>query len=95
MSADFTLKIIATNVLARRLEQNITQKAFASKVGMSLPSYRYFKTSGEISLRKLVAIADALDSVDELEKLFTKRHYSSLEDVVKQGNLRKRASSND
>ena len=94
-SADFTLKAIAANVRARRLEQNITQKAFAAKVGMPLPTYRRFETSGEISLRKLVAIADVLDSVDELERLFTKRHYSSLEEVLKQGKPRKRASSND
>lgn len=93
--ADFTLKTIAANVRARRLEQNITQKAFAAKVGMPLPTYRRFETSGEISLRKLVAIADALDSADELERLFTKRHYSSLEEVLKQGKPRKRASSND
>ena len=92
---DSVLRTIAENVRIRRLERNFTQKAFATKVGIPLPTYRRFETSGEISLRKLAAIADVLDATNELKNLFTKRQYASLDDVINQSKPRKRASSND
>lgn len=93
-SASEIIKVVAGNVRAMRLGQNISQKDFASKVGIALPTYRRFESTGEISLRKLVEIAKFFDLAGDIKNLFTKREYSSIEDVIKEKSNRKRASKN-
>ena len=88
------MKVVAGNVRAMRLGRNISQKDFASKVGIALPTYRRFESTGEISLRKLVEIAKFFDLTGDIKNLFTKREYSSIEDVIKEKSNRKRASKN-
>ena len=94
VSTSELMKVVAGNVRAMRLRRNISQKDFASKVGIALPTYRRFETTGEISLRKLVEIAKFFDVVRDIKNLFTKREYSSIEEVIKEKNNRKRASKN-
>lgn len=86
------MKVVAGNVRAMRLRRNISQKDFASKVGIALPTYRRFETTGEISLRKLVEIAKFFDLAGDFKNLFTKREYSSIEEVISERNPRRRAS---
>ncbi len=88
------MKVVAGNVRAMRLRRNISQKDFASKVGIALPTYRRFETTGEISLRKLVEIAKFFDVAEDFKNLFTKREYSSIEEVIKEKTNRERASKN-
>ncbi len=88
------MKVVASNVKAMRLGRNISQKEFASKVGIALPTYRRFETTGEISFRKLVEISKFFDLSSELEKLFTKKEYTSIEEVTSKKLNRKRASKN-
>lgn len=88
------IKVVAGNVRAMRLRRNISQKDFASKVGIALPTYRRFETTGEISLRKLVEIAKFFDVAGDFKNLFTKREYSSIEEVIKEKTNRERASKN-
>lgn len=94
VSTSDLMKVVAGNVRAMRLRRNISQKDFASKVGIALPTYRRFETTGEISLRKLVEIAKFFDVARDIKNLFTKREYSSIEEVIKEKNNRKRASKN-
>ena len=94
VSTSELMKVVAGNVRAMRLRRNISQKDFASKVGIALPTYRRFETTGEISLRKLVEIAKFFDVAGDIKNLFTKREYSSIEEVIKEKNNRKRASKN-
>ena len=94
VSTSELMKVVAGNVRAMRLRRNISQKDFASKVGIALPTYRRFETTGEISLRKLVEIAKFFDLAGDIKNLFTKREYSSIEDVIKEKSNRKRASKN-
>lgn len=94
MSTSDIMKIVASNVRGMRLARNVSQKDFASKVGIALPTYRRFETTGEISFRKLVEISKFFDLSSELEKLFTKKEYSSIEEVISQKPNRKRASKN-
>lgn len=94
VSTSELMKVIAGNVRAMRLRRNISQKDFASKVGITLPTYRRFETTGEISLRKLVEIAKFFDVARDIKNLFTKREYSSIEEVIKEKTNRKRASKN-
>lgn len=94
VSTSELMKVIAGNVRAMRLRRNISQKDFASKVGIALPTYRRFETTGEISLRKLVEIAKFFDVARDIKNLFTKREYSSIEELIKEKTNRKRASKN-
>ena len=94
ISTSELMKVVAGNVRAMRLRRNISQKDFASKVGIALPTYRRFETTGEISLRKLVEIAKFFDVARDIKNLFTKREYSSVEEVIKEKTNRKRASKN-
>ena len=87
---------IAQRVKQRRLEKGWTQKMLAAKAGLSLPSYRRFESSGEISVRSLVMLAFALDMTDEFETLFSSKTYQSIDDIVKaeQTKQRKRGHKN-
>ena len=88
---------IAQRVKQRRLEKGWTQKMLAAKAGLSLPSYRRFESSGEISVRSLVMLAFALDMTDEFETLFSSKTYQSIDVIVKseQTKQRKRGHKNE
>ena len=88
---------IAQRVKQRRLEKGWTQKMLAAKAGLSLPSYRRFESSGEISVRSLVMLAFALDMTDEFETLFSSKPYHRIDDIVKseQTKQRKRGHKNE
>lgn len=94
---DLLMSEIAERVKQRRLEKGWTQKMLAAKAGVSLPSYRRFESSGEISLRSLVMLAFALDMTDEFETLFNSKTYQSIDDIiqVKQPKQRKRGKRNE
>ncbi len=83
---------VAGRVKQRRLEKGWTQKVLAAKAGVTLPSYRRFETTGEISLRSLIMLAFALDMTDEFEALFSIKAYQSIDDILKaeQSKQRKR-----
>lgn len=83
---------VAGRVKQRRLEKGWTQKVLAAKAGVTLPSYRRFETTGEISLRSLIMLAFALDMTDEFEALFSSKAYQSIDDILKaeQSKQRKR-----
>lgn len=85
---------VAHRVKQRRLEKGWTQKALASRAGVSLPSYRRFELSGEISFRSLVMLAFALDMTDEFEALFSIKTYQSIDDVIQAGQSKQRKRGN-
>ena len=94
---DMLMTGIAWRVKQRRLEKRWTQKALAKKAGVSLPSYRRFESTGEISLRSLVMLAFALDMTEEFESLFNNKTYQSIDDIIKteQSKQRKRGNKNE
>ncbi len=94
VSTSDLMKVVAGNVRAMRLRRNISQKDFASKVGIALPTYRRFESTGEISLSRLIEIAKFFDLAGDFKNLFTKREYSSIEEVIKEKPNRERASKN-
>lgn len=91
---DLIMSGIAQRVKQRRLEKEWTQKTLATKAGLSLPSYRRFESSGEISLRSLVMLAFALDMTDEFETLFNGKIYQSIDDILKAGQQKQRKRGN-
>lgn len=87
---DSILKRIAERVKARRLELNLTQKAFARRAGVGYDAYRKFETTGEVTLRNLVLCAIALGDTDGLAELFTRKSYQSIDELLKTQEIKKR-----
>ena len=89
-SPDVIIKGIAERVKGRRLERNLTQKAFAKRAGVGYDAYRKFENTGEITLRNLVLCAVALDDTEDFNKLFTKKSYQSIDELLKTQEVKKR-----
>ena len=79
---DEMMRSVSQRVKDRRLEKNLSQKALASRAGLTLTSYRRFETTGEISLRSLVMIALALDMTSAFETLFSTPTYQSINQLL-------------
>ncbi len=87
---------IAARVKLRRLEMNLTQEGMASRAGIKFATYRRFEQTGEISLRGLLQIGFALNTLAEFDTLFTQRQYQTLDDVMNESNAnRKRGKKNE
>ena len=84
------LNEIAKRVKERRLERNLTQKAFAKRAGVGYDAYRKFENTGEITLRNLVLCAIALDDVEGFTELFTKNSFQSIDELLKMQEVKKR-----
>ena len=78
--------IIANNVRNRRKEMKLNQEDFAKKCGVSFGSYKRFENTGEISLTSLVKIGSILGYDKDLMNLFSRKEYSSIEEVVNDRN---------
>ena len=89
-SPDSLLKGIAERVKERRLEQNLTQKAFAKRAGIGYDAYRKFENTGEIMLRNLALCAIALNDTDGFAELFTKKSYLNMDELLKMQETKKR-----
>ena len=73
---------ISQRIKARRLEKNFSQRDFAKRAGMGYDAYLRFENTGEITLRNLVLCAIALDDVEVLTSLFTKKSYASIDEIL-------------
>ena len=72
------------NEIAHRMKQlrkrkKISQKELACRSGVSLGSLKRFEQNGEISLQSLTKLAIALEVEEELEALFCKFPFDSIE----------------
>ncbi|MDR2729252.1 MAG: helix-turn-helix domain-containing protein [Chitinispirillales bacterium] len=75
-------KGIAARVRMRRREAGISQTALARRSGVSLGSIKRFEGAGEISLASLVRIAAVLGYEKDFDKLFTRRNYQSIDEII-------------
>ncbi len=96
-SQDNISKAIAQRVKERRLELNLTQRAFSQKTGVGYDAYRKFEYTGEITLKNLILCAIVLNQTDKFNELFTQNSYQSIDELLqsKKVKTRKRASGND
>lgn len=79
-------KGIAERVKQRRKENKLTQEELSRKSGVSYGSVKRFETKGEISLSSLINIAIALECEEDFEKLFGKKKYRSIQEVIDEWN---------
>ena len=89
-------KQIAARVKTRRLELNLTQEGMSAKAGVKFATYRRFEQTGEISLRGLLQIGFALNTLSDFDSLFKQQQYQSLDDVLNEQKFnRKRVKKNE
>lgn len=89
-SPDAVIMGIAKRVKERRLEKNLTQKAFSKRAGLGYDAYRRFENTGEITLRNLILCAVALDDVTDFSDLFSRKSYQSIDELLKTEQFKKR-----
>ena len=73
---------LAKRVRARRREAKISQSELAKRSGVSLGSVKRFEGLGEISLASLLRIAAVLGYETDFEKLFERKNYQSLDEII-------------
>ena len=74
---------IAERMAQLRKRKKLSQKNLALRSGVSLGSLKRFEQTGEISLQSLTKIAIALEVEGELEELFSKVPFASIEEVIR------------
>ena len=73
---------IAEIMVQLRKRKKLSQKSLALRSGVSLGSLKRFEQTGEISLQSLTKIAIALEVEGELEELFSKVLFASIDEVI-------------
>lgn len=73
---------IAERMVQLRKRKKLSQKSLALRSGVSLGSLKRFEQTGEISLQSLTKIAIALEVEGDLEELFSKVPFASIEEVI-------------
>jgi len=76
---------LASRIRSARKRKGFTQQELSSRSGVTLASYRRFETTGEVSLMSFIKISQALNLDDEVESLFKKSNYRSLDEIEKSG----------
>ena len=74
-------KSIADSVKELRLSRELTRKTLAERAGISVHTLKHFEETGNISLKTLLMIAEALGRTEEFTELFKKEEYKSLSDI--------------
>src|SRR3989338_6681789 len=91
MSPKDVCKELANRLTAIRLHKTWTRETLAANARVNVHTLKRFERSGQVSLERLIAIAQALDAHQELERLFKPRQRIDVENwqAIAQ-NLRKR-----
>lgn len=76
---------------ALRLSHNWSQAELARRADVALPTLRVFERSGQISLERLLRVAEALNALDGFDALFAMPEARSLKDLEEPA-TRQRAS---
>ena len=93
--ADVAMQI-AARVQARRLELNLTPEGLATRAGVKFATYHRFEQTCEISLKGLLQIGFALNTLSEFDALFAQKQYQTLDDVLNEKRVtRKRGKKNE
>ena len=73
---------LSQKIRSRRREGKISQSELAARSGVSLGSIKRFENSGEISLTSLLRIAVVLGYETDFDRLFERRNYQSLDEII-------------
>ena len=73
---------LVKRIRIRRREAKISQIVLAKRSGVSLGSIKRFENTGEISLSSLMRIALVLGYELDFDKLFERKNYQSLDEII-------------
>ena len=90
LSHQEVLYSIAEKVRHLRLANEWTRDMLARQSGVSVSSIKRFEREGKISFDKLLAIAFALDAIEEFQLLFPEKKIQSIKDLQQKKTQRKR-----
>ena len=82
---------LADRVKKRRMALHLTQTELAQRAGMPLPTYRRFEQTAQISLHGLLAVASALNALDDFHSLFASNTWSTLDEMLADSQTKKHA----
>lgn len=78
----FTMKCLAENVKARRLEKKISARTLSEMSGVALPTIRHFEQKHAISLESYVKLAKALGYTEDMQALLSQPKYDTMEELI-------------
>ena len=81
MPSDVT-KRLALRMKNIRKRKKITQKQLAGRSNVSYATLRKFEKTGQISLESFVKLTMELGVVNEINELFTRPVYNSIEEII-------------
>lgn len=64
---------IAKRLTTLRLHKTWTRETLANQAGINVYTLKHFERTGQISLERLIAVCEALDIIDEFERIFKPR----------------------
>jgi transcriptional regulator with XRE-family HTH domain len=73
---------IAKREKALRKKRGFTQTQLSSRSGVTLGTLRRFEQTGQISFESLIRLCRALDCESQLDNLFAKPAYRSIQEVI-------------
>lgn len=77
-----SIKAVGAREKARRRALGITQQQLSERSGVSLGTIRRFEQTGQIALESLLRIARALACESDIDALFAKPAYKSIQEVI-------------
>ncbi len=77
-----TALYIAKREKELRKKRGLTQHELATRSGVSLGTLRRFEQTGQISFESLIRLCRALDCESQLDGLFAKPAYRSIQEVI-------------
>ena len=78
ITIDYIKVELVNRFIKRRKEAKISQKELAIRSGVSYGSIRRFESTGEISLRSLLFLAQEIDCLSDFNELFKYEYIKSL-----------------
>lgn len=73
---------LVSRIKLKRKEAKISQSKLSTLSGVSFGSIRRFEETGEISLKSLIKIANALDYLEDFDLLFKRKKLINLKDYI-------------
>lgn len=83
-------KDLAGRVREVRVERRLTQAELAKRADVALATYRRFEQTGEISLDRLLRVAQVLEVLGDFNRLFQTPPASSLDELEHKQSLKGR-----
>lgn len=79
---DEVARKLAYDFRSRRVEKGITREAMAARSGVPLSNIARFEQKGLISLKNLIQLAIALGYLGEIQGIFSKPKYSTMDELL-------------